>query len=270
LLDGGTGADALLGGLGNDAYYVDNVHDMVTETSVLATEIDTVNSTISYTLGANLENLALTGSAAINGTGNALSNTLTGNDCANILTGGIGNDQLIGGNGIDLFIGGKGKDVHLLAESVAATDTVRIAPGDSLIDSFDVASGFKLGFGATTKVGVDKLDLASNHIAINVAAVNGIDSGIIHSHSISKGLIQFDDISNYAAPLTLSAANLPNVFNYLQKNITTLGTTVEFNALGNTYVFQEGGVNDTLVQLTGITAKQISTTGLANHALWLV
>jgi Ca2+-binding RTX toxin-like protein len=270
LLDGGTGIDTLLGGLGNDAYYVDNLADIVTENSALATEIDTVNSTISYTLGANLENLALTGSAAINGTGNTLNNTLTGNDSANILTGGMGADKLIGGNGNDLFIGSKGKDIHLLAESVAATDTVRIAPGDSLINSFDVASGFKLGFGTTTKVGVDKLDLASNHIASNAAKVDGIDSGLIHSHSINKGLIQFDNINTYTAPLTLSAANLPYVFSYLQKNITTIGSTVEFNAQGNTYVFQDGGINDTLVQLTGVTANQISTTGLVNHALWLI
>jgi hypothetical protein len=106
---------------------------------------------------------------------------------------------------------------------------------------------FKLDFGAITKVGVDKLDLASNHIASNAAKVNGIDSGLIHSHNISKGHIQFDNISNYTTPLTLGAANLPNVVNYLQKNITTLGNTVEFNALGNAYVFQDGGVNDTLV-----------------------
>jgi Ca2+-binding RTX toxin-like protein len=271
LLDGDTGADTLLGGLGNDTYHVDNIGDIVTETSKLATETDTVTSEISYTLGTNLENLTLYyRSARINATGNALNNTLTGNDGINVLTGGMGADKLIGGDGIDLFIGGKGKDIHLLTESTAATDTVRIAAGDSLINSFDVANGFKLGFGAITKVGVDKLDLASNHIASNVAKVNGIDSGLIHSHSISKGFIHFDNLNNYTAPLTLGVANLPYVFSYLQKNITTIGNTVEFNALGNTYVFQDGGVNDTLVQLTGVTANQISTTGLANHALWLV
>ena len=89
ILRGGTGADTLIGGLGNDTYYVDNAGDITTETSTLATEIDTVFSSVNRTLGANLENLTLTGTAAINGTGNSLDNTLTGNTGANILNGGL-------------------------------------------------------------------------------------------------------------------------------------------------------------------------------------
>ncbi|HJR31270.1 MAG TPA: calcium-binding protein, partial [Pseudomonas sp.] len=77
-LNGGAGADTLAGGLGNDTYVVDNALDVISETSALASEIDTVQSSASWTLGANLERLVLTGAAAINGTGNALNNTLTG------------------------------------------------------------------------------------------------------------------------------------------------------------------------------------------------
>ena len=101
ILNGGIGADKLIGGNGNDTYSVDNLGDVVTETSTVATQIDTVQSTINYTLGANVENLTLIGTAAINGTGNALSNTLTGNSGNNILNGGIGADTLNGGAGID-------------------------------------------------------------------------------------------------------------------------------------------------------------------------
>lgn len=100
-LDGGTGADALTGYGGNDTYVVDHIGDTVNESLNAGT--DTVNAAISYTLGANVENLVLTGTAALNGTGNALANTLTGNSSSNVLDGGAGNDTLIGGAGGDTY-----------------------------------------------------------------------------------------------------------------------------------------------------------------------
>ena len=110
ILNGGVGADTMTGGAGNDTYVVDNTGDVVTETSTLLTEIDVVNSSITYTLGANIEKLTLTGTDLINGTGNSLANTLTGNITANILDGGLGNDSINGGAGDDLIIGGAGND----------------------------------------------------------------------------------------------------------------------------------------------------------------
>ncbi|MGG7673386.1 M10 family metallopeptidase C-terminal domain-containing protein [Pseudomonas sp. WC2] len=113
ILDGGAGADTLTGGLGNDTYIIDNVRDVIVETSTLKTEIDTVRSSISYTLGANLENLELTGSANLNATGNALNNVLIGNSGNNALNGGVGNDTLIGGQGADMLTGGAGADTFV-------------------------------------------------------------------------------------------------------------------------------------------------------------
>ena len=84
-LDGGAGADAMAGGAGNDTYVRDNAGDTVTEAANAGT--DTVKSSLTYTLGANVENLTLTGAAAINGTGNTLNNVI-GNAAANVLTGG--------------------------------------------------------------------------------------------------------------------------------------------------------------------------------------
>ncbi|MBD2568897.1 VWD domain-containing protein [Anabaena lutea FACHB-196] len=102
ILNGGAGIDILIGGLGNDIYIVDSTTDTITELASQGT--DTVQSSISYTLGTNVENLTLTGSAAINGTGNSLNNTITGNGANNILNGGAGIDILIGGLGNDIYI----------------------------------------------------------------------------------------------------------------------------------------------------------------------
>ncbi|WP_349601323.1 beta strand repeat-containing protein [Azospirillum argentinense] len=107
-LDGGAGADLLAGGLGNDLYIVDNAGDLVVELADEGT--DTINASVSWVLGANIENLTLTGSAALNGTGNALHNVLTGNGGSNLLDGGAGNDTLVGGNGNDTLDGGTGDD----------------------------------------------------------------------------------------------------------------------------------------------------------------
>ncbi len=102
LLDGGTGADSLIGGYGDDTYVIDNSGDIVTEASGQGT--DTVQSAITYILGSNVENLTLTGSAAINGTGNTLANVITGNSAANTLNGGSGIDTLVGGVGNDIYV----------------------------------------------------------------------------------------------------------------------------------------------------------------------
>ncbi len=105
---GGFGADIMTGGLGNDTYEVDDVGDVVVETGV---GTDLVNSSITYTLGNLVENLTLTGSANINGTGNGLNNVITGNTGNNVLDGGLGHDTLLGGGGKDTLLGGLGNDV---------------------------------------------------------------------------------------------------------------------------------------------------------------
>ena len=104
-LDGGAGADTMAGGAGNDTYVVDNAADAITEAAAAGT--DTVESNVSYVLGAEVENLVLTGASAINGTGNTLANALTGNGAANRLDGGVGADTMTGGAGNDTYRGGQ-------------------------------------------------------------------------------------------------------------------------------------------------------------------
>ena len=123
-LDGGIGNDTLVGGAGNDLYIVDSTGDIITELAKSGN--DTVLASASFTLLANVENLTLTGTFAINGTGNASANQLLGNTAANVLVGAAGNDTLNGGLGSDSLTGGTGKDAFVFASKLGKTnvDTV--------------------------------------------------------------------------------------------------------------------------------------------------
>jgi len=127
-LDGGGGPDVMIGGAGNDTYVTDG-GDTITENSGQGTGTDTVRSSVTFTLGSNLENLVLTGSSAINGTGNSAVNSLTGNGGNNSLNGGAGNDTMTGGGGSDTFVFDTtlgSSNVDTIADYNVAADTIRI------------------------------------------------------------------------------------------------------------------------------------------------
>ncbi|MDB5441603.1 MAG: hypothetical protein JWM33_4030 [Caulobacteraceae bacterium] len=107
-LDGGAGGDVMFGGSGDDTYIVDNIFDLVSETA--NNGVETVKASVTYVLPANIENLILTGAAAIDGTGNELANSLTGNAANNHLYGMDGKDVIVGGAGADFLYGGAGAD----------------------------------------------------------------------------------------------------------------------------------------------------------------
>lgn len=111
-LDGKAGNDTMSGGAGNDIYVVDATGDAVVEN--FDEGYDTVQTTVSWTLGPNIENLVLTGTAAIQGSGNNLDNVLIGNEANNTLSGGPGADTLNGGAGNDTLIGGPGNDCYVI------------------------------------------------------------------------------------------------------------------------------------------------------------
>jgi Ca2+-binding RTX toxin-like protein len=101
----------MIGNFGDDTYIVDNASDYVAEGSSTGGN-DTVLASVSYSINGKgyIENLTLTGAAAINATGNGVANTLTGNGAANVLTGYGGDDTLNGGGGTDSLYGGDGND----------------------------------------------------------------------------------------------------------------------------------------------------------------
>ena len=106
LIVGAGGADTMKGLSGDDVYFTDG-GDSIVEAAGSGT--DTVLSSVTMTLGAQLENLVLL-PGAVNGTGNTLNNLLCGNDVNNRLNGGAGNDTLNGGDGNDRLTGAAGAD----------------------------------------------------------------------------------------------------------------------------------------------------------------
>jgi len=122
-LDGAAGIDTMTGGKGDDLYFVDHTKDVATEGAGAGS--DTVHSSTDYAIGNNIEQLVLTGSDDIDGTGNALGNYIQGNSGANFLNGGNGTDTILASDGNDTINGG------------LLNDTVNGNGGDDLITVFD-------------------------------------------------------------------------------------------------------------------------------------
>jgi Ca2+-binding RTX toxin-like protein len=102
--------------------------------------INTVQSSVSFALGADQENLVLTGFEATTGTGNSLDNSIMGNRAANVLDGGDGNDTLVGGLGGDILTGGSGSDTFRFIDvgESSVMDSDRILDFVSGIDKIDL------------------------------------------------------------------------------------------------------------------------------------
>ncbi len=190
-LIGGTGADAMYGGAGNDTYVVDNAGDSVQETNAPgevsdAGGIDLVQSSIAYALGNFVENLTLTGTSALNGTGNALNNVLAGNSAANSLDGGDGSDTLIGGGGSDILTGGAGADFFvftLLPGKTKAVDTIT-----DFAHGTDMLQFSKAAFSAFASLG----GITAGQFWSSATAVAGHDADDRLIYNTSTGAIYYD------------------------------------------------------------------------------
>jgi Ca2+-binding RTX toxin-like protein len=162
-LDGGLGSDTLIGGVGNDVYVVDNISDVVVENA--GEGIDTVQSSITYTLGANVENLTLTGTGNLTGIGNELNNVITGNNGNNILSGGLGADTLIGGLGDDSYV-------------VDSSDVIVENVGEGTDTVYSNLASYTLGSNLENLIlyGTDNINGIGNELNNVITANNGNDN----------------------------------------------------------------------------------------------
>ena len=168
---GGAGADDLQGRGGDDVYTVDNIGDAIIEG--VGGGFDGVQSSVSFTLPANVEDLLLTGTAAINGSGNGLANTITGNGARNVLDGGGGLDLLVGGEGGDLYLVAVAAD-HPGAEisdgGINGVDELRFTADAGVLTLFAGDTGLEqvvLGTGSATAA----VTTGKGAVGVNAAAV---------------------------------------------------------------------------------------------------
>jgi Ca2+-binding RTX toxin-like protein len=212
VLDGGAGADSMLGGAGNDTFVVDNLADKVYETMTVTSTtdaggVDLVKSSVSFALGSFLEKLTLTGTGAINGTGNNLANTLVGNNAANTLSGGAGNDTLTGGGGKDQLTGGAGSDIF---DFNALTDTgITRTTRDVIID---FTTGDKIDLSTLDANPATATNNAFTFIGSSAFGSNATGQLRYDYNSVSKiGLLYGSTDADSAAEFTIELTGAPSL-----------------------------------------------------------
>lgn len=194
-LNGGGGADILHGGLGDDVFIYDGTADTFDETPGQGT--DQVKASASFTLPSEIENLALTGTGHLDGTGNALANTLIGTSGNNVLRGEGGNDTLTGNAGDDSLDGGAGNDKM---SGGAGNDTYEVDAGGDVVteksgegsDAVHTGSSYTLGANVENLVLLGAGDLngtgnsSNNHIT-GTAGANVLDGGAGADTLVGRG-----------------------------------------------------------------------------------
>jgi uncharacterized delta-60 repeat protein len=210
-LDGGVGNDTMLGGSGNDTYIVGQTGDIITELPGQGTDL--VHSSITFSLmdtdkagvnGGNLENLTLTGSASINGTGNDRANSLTGNVGNNSLNGAKGNDVLTGGLGQDKLTGGPGMDTFVF--KVSGDSGLTASTRDIILDF--VSGQDKINLAAidanTGKAGNDAFNkLIAASAAFTAAGQLKFAAGILYGNTDVDAAAEFSIQLTGVSKLTL-------------------------------------------------------------------
>jgi Ca2+-binding RTX toxin-like protein len=170
-LDGGAGADSMIGGNGNDVYAIDSASDRIKESENQG--VDTIRFAITGELGASFEHLVLTGSKAINGTGNGVGNNLTGNSAKNRLVGKGGDDWLDGGRGNDTLEGGAGNDIYVVDSVLDKVTEFSDAGTDDIVRSSVTLSGLSANVEHLVLVGSSSINGTGNGRANRITGNDG-------------------------------------------------------------------------------------------------
>lgn len=290
ILVGGTGADKMRGGDGDDRYSVDNQGDKITENSGEGT--DSVTSSVSLTLSANVESLTLTGTGDLYGYGNSRANTLVGNDGVNILRGYGGKDVLNGGYDADTLLGGRGDDVYYVDNEDDRVVELASEGSDSVFSTVSHTLGATLehltlsGYSDVDGTGNDKDNWLVGNTGINTLTggdgddvldggydedqlTGGDGEDVFHFASASNGQ---DTITDFSAgqgdQLAFSSANFGELKtgiladNRFASNATGVASTTKqrfiFNTANGILYYDADGTGDdsavALATLTGITS----------------
>jgi Ca2+-binding RTX toxin-like protein len=244
VLTGGQGLDSLRGGLGDDSYVVDRQGEAVEQSGQ---GLDTVRSSVSYSLGGNLENLVLVGTANLSGTGNGLANKLTGNAGANTLSGGAGKDLLVGGQGLDVLKGGKGDDTFL----VNAAGEAREQAGEG-VDTVRSSLGYTLGANL------------ENLVLLGTAGTSGTGNGQANALTGNGGANRLDGRGG-SDVLTGFGGNDRFVFS-TSPSAGNVDRITDMNEAGNDTILLENGVFVALGGAGALSADAFrsNATGLAS------
>ncbi|MDO9107227.1 MAG: SdrD B-like domain-containing protein [Methylovulum sp.] len=213
-IDGGLGADHMEGGLGDDVYVLDSLDDAIVEDADAGT--DTVRSTVAaYSLGGNLENLDLVGSA-LTGYGNDSNNLVRGNAQANVIDAGDGNDTLTGAGGDDSLKGGMGNDTYVF--SLGFGNDVAMDAGD--IDEVRMNDQLTVNDITLTRLGDDVLlglkagrdQLVLSHWFSpeqRIEAIRFCDGTVVDSSAIERAVnnqapVAIDDVATVREDVVVS------------------------------------------------------------------
>jgi D-arabinose 1-dehydrogenase-like Zn-dependent alcohol dehydrogenase len=263
-LNGGTGIDFLIGGKGNDTFVVDNIGDIIAEG--LNGGIDTVESSITWTLRNHLENLTLQGTTAINGTGNNLNNIITGNTAKNVLNGGLGNDTLNGDLGNDTLIGGVGNDSYYVDNTADIITENANAGTDSV---FSTAATYTLSANVEnlTLQGTIAINGTGNTLNNNITGntANNVLTGGAGADTMIGGAGNDSYYVDNTADTITELVNQGTDIVFSTVTYTLTPNTENLTLQGTTAI--NGTGNDLNNIITGNAADNVLTGGLGNDTL---